>query len=51
MKAAKIGEEIVIDSSASKVGKSLAFLTVDIKRKEDGAIIAQGRHTKFVGGS
>ncbi len=47
--AGKVGQEIVIDSSASKIGKTLAFLTVDIKNKADGKIIAQGKHTKFVG--
>ena len=44
-----MGEDIVIESSLLKQGKSLAFLMVDIKRKEDDKLIAQGRHTKHIG--
>jgi len=29
-----------------KVGKKLAFTNVDITNKEDGQLIATGRHTK-----
>lgn len=49
MKAAKLGQDIVIDAQALKVGKTLAFLTVDVKLKDCGSLIAQGRHTKYVG--
>lgn len=49
MKGAQVGQDIVIDARTLKRGKRLAFLTVDITNKEDGALIAQGKHTKFVG--
>ncbi|XP_066974646.1 acyl-coenzyme A thioesterase 13-like [Macrobrachium rosenbergii] len=47
--AAKEGETIVIKADTLKVGKNLAFLTVDITNKESGKLIAKGRQTKFVG--
>ncbi|XP_033737339.1 acyl-coenzyme A thioesterase 13-like [Pecten maximus] len=49
MKAAKVGEDILIEANSVKVGKTLAFLNVDIRKKSDGALLAQGKHTKFVG--
>ena len=49
IRAAKEGETILVDANALKVGKSLAFLSVDITNKESGKLIAQGRHTKHVG--
>lgn len=49
MKAAKVGEEILIDAKTLRVGNRLAFLTVDITRKSDGTLLAQGKHTKFIG--
>ena len=49
LKAGKIGDEIVIEASTSKVGKTLAFLTVDIRNKATGDLIAQGTHTKYLG--
>ena len=49
MSAAKVGEDILIDSKTQKVGRTLAFLTVDITRKSDGKLIASGKHTKHLG--
>lgn len=43
--AAKGGETIVIDATVLRQGKTLAFTTADI-RKKDGTIVALGRHTK-----
>ncbi|KAH7285576.1 hypothetical protein KP509_33G034700 [Ceratopteris richardii] len=51
MAAAELGEEIEIESKALRVGKSLAFVTVDIRKKATGKLVAQGRHTKFIGPS
>lgn len=48
MKAAKVGEQILIDASTVKTGRTLAFLTVDLKKKSDGSLLAQGKHTKFL---
>ncbi|NXS85405.1 ACO13 thioesterase, partial [Erpornis zantholeuca] len=47
--AAKIGEEILITAQILKQGKTLAFATVDLTNKATGKLIAQGRHTKFLG--
>ncbi|XP_066974648.1 acyl-coenzyme A thioesterase 13-like [Macrobrachium rosenbergii] len=47
--AAKEGETIVINADTLKVGRTLAFLTVDITTKESGKLIAKGSHTKFIG--
>ena len=49
MKADAVGADIIIESNTLRAGRTLAFLTVDIKDK-NGTLLAQGRHTKFVGG-
>ncbi|XP_061167802.1 acyl-coenzyme A thioesterase 13-like [Saccostrea echinata] len=49
MKPVKVGEDIVIDADTLKIGKTLAFCSVDIKLKNDGSLLAQGKHTKYVG--
>jgi acyl-coenzyme A thioesterase 13 len=43
------GSTVVADAVALKVGKTLAFVSVDIRRAEDGVLVAQGRMTKFQG--
>lgn len=49
MKPVRVGEDIVIDADTLKVGKTLAFCSVDIKLKSTGSLVAQGKHTKYVG--
>ena len=49
IRPANIGDELFIEGKILKVGKNLAFLTVDVKNKITGQIIATGKHTKFVG--
>jgi len=49
MRPAKVGDEILIDARTEKLGKSLAFLSVDIKNKNDSKLIATGTHTKHMG--
>jgi len=49
MRAAKIGTEILIDAQTEKLGKTLAFLSVSIKNKDDRKLIATGTHTKHLG--
>ena len=39
----------MIESETLKVGKTLAFLKVDITRKSDGKLVASGSHTKHLG--
>ena len=46
---AKEGDIIEIDAECLKVGKTLAFATVDIRNKSNGdRLVAQGRHTKHI---
>lgn len=40
------GSTVVAEAVVLKAGKTLAFVTVDIRRKEDGVLVAQGRMTK-----
>lgn len=49
IRPSNIGDELFIEGKILKVGKNLAFLTVDVKNKITGQIIATGKHTKFVG--
>lgn len=49
MAGAPLGEEIEIEAKALRVGKNLAFVVVDIRLKTTGKLVAQGRHTKFLG--
>ena len=50
LSAAKTGDDIVIDANTLKVGKSLAYLAVDITNKKTGKLVAVGKHTKHLGG-
>ena len=49
MKAAKIGEEVLIDAKLLRKGRTLAFLEVELRNKETGVLLVKGSHTKFVG--
>ncbi|XP_003219793.1 acyl-coenzyme A thioesterase 13 [Anolis carolinensis] len=46
---AKIGDKILITAEILKQGRTLAFTTVDLTNKATGRLIAQGRHTKYLG--
>ena len=49
MRPAKKGDTISIVAECLKVGKTMAFVNVDIFNKSDGnKIVAQGRHTKVL---
>lgn len=51
LSGAKEGDLLEIESRANKVGKSLAFTTVDIyKKSPEGelVLVAKGSHTKYV---
>ncbi|CAG7717783.1 unnamed protein product [Allacma fusca] len=50
LKAVPEGQEILIRATTDKVGKRLAYLTVDILNKSSGDIVAKGTHTKYIGG-
>ncbi|XP_028593399.2 acyl-coenzyme A thioesterase 13 [Podarcis muralis] len=49
MSAAKMGDEIQITAEILKQGRTLAFANVDLRNKATGKLIAQGRHTKYLG--
>ena len=40
---------VVAEARVLKSGKTLAFVTVDVRREADGVLVAQGRMTKFLG--
>lgn len=41
-------EEIEIEGKALRVGKAVAVITVELRKKKTGKVIAQGRHTKYL---
>jgi acyl-coenzyme A thioesterase 13 len=43
------GVTVIAEAAVLKIGKTLAFVTVDV-RLPDGTLVAQGRMTKFQGG-
>ena len=49
MSAACLGDTLVVDAECLKLGRSLAFASVDIRKKADGSLVAQGRQTKHLG--
>ncbi|XP_023675885.2 acyl-coenzyme A thioesterase 13 [Paramormyrops kingsleyae] len=50
MNAAKVGDDVLITAQILKQGRTLGFATVDLTSKATGKLIAQGRHTKYLGG-
>ncbi|XWS33070.1 hypothetical protein CRYUN_Cryun22dG0046900 [Craigia yunnanensis] len=46
--AAFADEEIEIEAKTLRVGKAVAVLSVELRKKNTGKIIAQGRHTKYL---
>ncbi|KAK8717197.1 hypothetical protein V6N13_044474 [Hibiscus sabdariffa] len=48
MDVAYADEEIEIEAQALHVGKAVAVLSIEFRKKSTGKIIAQGRHTKYL---
>ena len=48
MNGADLGDELRVESTVLKQGRTLAFAQVDIRDKSSGKLIAQGRHTKAI---
>ncbi|KAG2255096.1 hypothetical protein Bca52824_074390 [Brassica carinata] len=46
--SAFLDEEIEIESKALRVGKAVAVVSVELRKKKNGKLIAQGRHTKYL---
>ena len=44
-----MGSFVRAEATVLKTGKTLAFVSVDIRRETDGGLVAQGRMTKFLG--
>jgi acyl-coenzyme A thioesterase 13 len=42
------GGAVVAEARVLKCGKTLAFVTVDVRREQDNALVAQGRMTKYM---
>ncbi|KAL2194623.1 HotDog domain-containing protein [Corynascus similis CBS 632.67] len=55
LSSARLGDEVEIEGRVERVGSNLAFTEVRIfkvdARGERGAVVASGRHTKFVKGT
>lgn len=47
-KAAKKGDTILIDAETIKLGRTLAFLSVEFRNKQNNELIATGKHTKYL---
>ena len=48
IKAAKEGDDVIIDAKTIKAGKTLAFLECELRHKKDNSIIAKGEQVKYV---
>lgn len=49
LRPVKVSQNIIIEAETLKVGKSLAYLAVQIKEESSGKLVATGEHIKFVG--
>jgi acyl-coenzyme A thioesterase 13 len=47
--AAPGGSTVIAEARVLKIGKLLAFVSVDVRRAADGVLVAQGRMTKVQG--
>ncbi|XP_031094659.1 acyl-coenzyme A thioesterase 13-like [Ipomoea triloba] len=43
-----LDEEVEIEAKVLRMGKSIAVVSVELRKKKTGKIIAQGRHTKYL---
>jgi acyl-coenzyme A thioesterase 13 len=41
------GSAVIAEATVLKIGRTMAYVTVDVRRSTDGALVAQGRMTKF----
>jgi len=42
------GSTVLVEATVLKSGRTLAFVQVDVRREQDGVLVAQGRMTKFL---
>jgi acyl-coenzyme A thioesterase 13 len=45
----RAGSAILVEGKVLKIGRTLSAVMVDLRREEDGVLIAQGRMTKHMG--
>ena len=48
MNAAKIDDEILIEATAKKIGRKLAFFECELRNKDSNKLLVTGSHTKFM---
>ncbi|CAD7080782.1 unnamed protein product [Hermetia illucens] len=48
MKAARLGDVVVVDAKTIRAGKTLAYLECELRHKKDGSVIAKGTQTKYI---
>lgn len=41
-------EEIEVEAKALRLGKAIGVVSVELRKKKTGKIVAQGRHTKYL---
>ncbi|EMS53374.1 hypothetical protein TRIUR3_27835 [Triticum urartu] len=46
--AARANEEIEIDARVLDIGDKTGCVTVEVRRKDNGQVLAHGRHTKYL---
>ncbi len=46
---APTGGKVIAEATVLKIGKIMAYVTVDVRRAADGVLVAQGRMSKFQG--
>lgn len=46
LSAVRVGEKVTCLGTVLKMGKTLGFTNVELKRHDNGQLIATGRHTK-----
>ena len=46
---AATGGKVYADATVLKIGKIMAYVTVDVRRAEDDVLVAQGRMSKYQG--
>jgi acyl-coenzyme A thioesterase 13 len=46
--AGRAAEAVLVEATVLKAGRTMAYVSVDLRRERDGVLIAQGRMTKFM---
>ena len=46
---APLGDVVLVEANVLKIGRTLAFVSVDLNRESDGTLLVQGRMTKSLG--